>query len=227
MMKQTPAHEQHNQELLELIPKHCRKLIEVGCSSGALAREYKKINPQCWYLGIEIDRDYAQLASRYCDEVLTMNIETAPEEFYAGSHDADCWIFGDSLEHLVDPWRVLAAVRRALPADGCVVACIPNTQHWSVQARLACGDFRYEDSGLLDRTHLRWFTRATIVEMFQAAGFGSIKGRPRTFAEPGRERFLEAIRKMAETCGVDPKLAVADAMPVQYVIKALPVPIVS
>ncbi len=221
-MKQTPVHEQHNQELLEALPKDCRKLIEVGCSSGALAREYKAINPECRYVGIEIDQGYAQLAARYCDEVMVMNIESAAEDFYARNRDADCWVFGDSLEHLVDPWRILEEIRRVVPAHGCVVACIPNAQYWRVQARLACGDFRYEDSGILDRTHLRWFTRATMVEMFKAAGFGNIKGRPRAFSEPGSEPFLEAIRKMAEVCGADPRLAVSDAIPIQYVIKAAP-----
>jgi SAM-dependent methyltransferase len=222
-MKQTPPHEQHNPDLLEFVPATCRKLIEVGCSSGALAREYKKINPGCRYLGVEIDPDYAQLAGRYCDEVFMMNIEAASEEFNVSSSDADCWIFGDSLEHLVDPWRVLAKIRQGLTSDGCVVACIPNVQHWSVQARLCCGDFRYQDAGLLDRTHLRWFTRLTIIEMFQSAGFRIAEGRPRIFVEPERDPILEGIRKMAEICGADPALAVADAMPMQYVIRAIPV----
>lgn len=221
-MKQTPIHDQHNQELLESIPRDCRRLIEVGCSSGALAREYKKLNPQCDYLGIDVDSDYAQMAGRYCDRTLAMDIEAAPEEFYGAHSDVDCWIFGDSLEHLVDPWRVLTSIRRYLPAHGCVVACIPNAQYWRLQAQLACGDFRYEDSGILDRTHLRWFTRKTMVEMFKSSGYESIKGRPRAFREPGSEPFLDAIRRMATICGVDANQAVADAIPVQFVIRASP-----
>jgi SAM-dependent methyltransferase len=222
-MKQTPVHEQHNPDLLEVIPTTCRKLIEIGCSSGALAREYKKINPGSRYLGVEIDPDYVQLAGRYCDEVFMMSIEAATEEFAVSSRDADCWIFGDSLEHLVDPWRVLAKVRQGLPSNGCVVACIPNAQHWSVQARLCCGEFRYEEAGLLDRTHLRWFTRMTIIEMFQSAGFRIIEGRPRIFDEAKRDQILEVIGRMAKICGADPDLAMSDAMPLQYVIKAIPV----
>lgn len=222
-MKQTPVHEQHNADLLAFIPATCSKLIEIGCSSGALAREYKKINPGCRYLGVEIDSEYAQLAGRYCDEVFLVNIEAPSEEFNVSSEKADCWIFGDSLEHLVDPWRVLAKIRQGLPADGCVVACIPNAQHWSVQARLCCGQFRYEDAGLLDRTHLRWFTRMTIIEMFQSAGFRIDEGLPRIFDEPARDPFLEIIRKMAKSCGADPDIAASDAMPLQYVIKAVPV----
>lgn len=111
------------------------------------------------------------MAQRYCDETLVLNIEQADDTFWGSQGDKDCWIFGDTLEHLVNPWRVLQNIYECLPIDGVVVACIPNAQHWSIQARLSIGDFRYEDEGLLDRTHLRWFTRQTIIEIFQGAGF--------------------------------------------------------
>ena len=65
---------------------------------------------------------------------------------------SDCWVFGDSLEHLRDPWALLGRIRSHLPIEAHIVACIPNAQHWSVQARLNCGIFRYEDQGLLEPT---------------------------------------------------------------------------
>jgi hypothetical protein len=102
------------------------------------------------------------------------------------------------------------------------VACIPNAQHWSVQARLNCGMFKYEDSGLLDRTHLRWFTRLTIIELFKTSGFEIVEGMSRVFNEPGRDKVLAAIRTMAEATGADPKLAVDDAIPLQWVVRARP-----
>jgi len=145
--------------------------VEVGCSSGALAREYKKINDRCRYIGVDVMSQYIPLARRYCDSVLEMDIEAVDEDRLRESLPGDCWIFGDTLEHLRDPWALLGRIRNVIAADGCIVACIPNAQHWSVQARLNCGEFRYEESGLMDRTHLRWFTRETILEMFQQAGF--------------------------------------------------------
>ena len=105
---------------------------------------------------------------------------------------------------------------------GSVVVCIPNAQHWSVQARLNSGLFRYEDSGLLDRTHLRWFTRTTIYEMFESTGFDVVDGCSRTFNEPGREQVLAAIRQMAQAVGADPELAAQDATPLQWVFRAMP-----
>ncbi len=144
------------------------------------------------------------------------------ESFYAQYADYNVWIFGDVLEHLCYPWEVLARIRRSMPADGCIIVCLPNAQHWSVQAKLAVGDFRYENGGLMDRTHLRWFTRATMLEMFAGAGFKLEVGFPRIFGEMKNEYVIAAIRSMAIGIGADPDLAVQDSMPLQYVVKAVP-----
>jgi 2-polyprenyl-3-methyl-5-hydroxy-6-metoxy-1,4-benzoquinol methylase len=223
-MQQTPAHELHNADLLALIPTTVRRIVDVGCSSGALAREYKRLNPGCRYVGVDISPEYAVLAHRHCDEVHTLDVENADDATLA-KFDADCWVFGDVLEHLRDPWSVLSKVRSTIPADGYVVACIPNAQHWSVQARLSCGLFRYEDIGLLDRTHLRWFTRITILEMFEQAGFTIADFRPRVFDEPLSERVLPAVEVMARCLGANveqAQQAVDDAKVFQYVVRAVP-----
>jgi len=221
-MKQTPAHDFFNDDLLAFIPRDCWRVVEVGCSTGALARAYLRINPACRYIGVEIDRDYADAARKICAEVVVGDVEQMPAERFESLFACDCVIFGDILEHLRDPWDVLRRIRPLLRDGGRVVACIPNAQHWSVQARLACGLFRYEDSGLLDRTHLRWFTRITALELLQTSGFRVVEGRPRIFPEAERDRFLPAIMAMAEAAGVDPNQAVADALPLQYVMAAIP-----
>ena len=128
-MEQTPVHEQHNADLLSLIPISSKKLIEIGCSSGALAREFKKLVPEAHYRGVEIDANFADLARRYCDEVKTLNIESADEKFWSDNSDRNCWIFGDTLEHLHNPWRVLEKIHDVMPKGGTVVACIPHPQH--------------------------------------------------------------------------------------------------
>jgi len=221
VQKQTPVHQFHNPDLLKLMPANARRVVEIGCSSGALAREYKKLNPDVHYTGIEIDPGYAQLAREHCDRVLDMNIETACAELLAGDLAADCWVFGDVLEHLYDPWALLQKIREASAPGSSVVACIPNAQHWSVQARLSVGDFRYEDAGLFDRTHIRWFTLVTMLEMFTQAGWTVEAGVPRVFDEPQREKFLPVIHAMAAAAGRDPEMAVQDALPLQYVFRAV------
>ena len=219
-MKQTPAHETHNPDLLRLMPKHSRRVVEVGCSLGAFARAYKNIVLDCHYTGIEIDRDYAEASKRFCDRVLHSSIEALDDDAFDSLFPSDCWVFGDTLEHLQDPWGLLRKIRTRIAPGGCVVACIPNAQHWSVQARLSSGQFRYEEAGLLDRTHLRWFTRVTIGEMFEAAGFKIVEGGARTFAEPGRDKVLEAIRLLAQSVDADPEQAASDATAFQWVLRA-------
>ncbi len=217
------APQNYNHDLLKMIPANARGIIEVGCNNGALANVYKSINPSCLYTGIEIDKDNAERARSYCDSVLHLDIESVDEEFFkTHSAKSNVWIFGDVLEHLRNPWEVLARIRRALPADGCVVVCLPNAQHWSVQAKLCVGDFRYEDSGLLDRTHMRFFTRATMFEMFAGAGLKIEQGFPRIFQQLTNPKLVAAIKLMAEAVGADPELALQDSLPLQYVVKAVP-----
>lgn len=222
-MDQTPIHENHNPDLLAVMPPQARKIVEVGCSSGALAREYKKAHGSASrYIGIEIDESFAELARRHCDDVHVANIETATKLLWKKLAGADCWVFGDTLEHLKDPWTVLSQIRETIPETGTVVCCIPNAQHWSVQVRLNIGDFRYGESGLLDKTHLRWFTRQTIIEMFTGAGFEVTGLYSRIFNEPGRDGFVELLGQLAAKAGTDAKQAMQDALPLQYVLTAKP-----
>lgn len=197
------------------------RVIEVGCSSGALASAYKLRNPKSHYVGIEIEPGYAELASRSCDKVLVGDIQNLLQD---SSNDSvlhgECWIFGDTLEHMQDPWQVLQFIRRRMPPSGQVCACIPNMQHWSVQLRLNQGLIHYEDSGLLDRTHLRWFCRTTIIDLFESAGFRLNLLRPRIFSHPQAEAALKIIGQVAAQLGGKPELAIQDAAPLQYVIRA-------
>lgn len=220
-MKQTPVHDRHNADLLALVPIASRRLVEVGSSSGALAKAFKGLNPTCHYTGIEIDAEYAESSRRYCDVALNASIEDLSQAAFDALLPADCWIFGDTLEHLKDPWSLLKRIRDRASPETSIVACIPNSQHWSLQARLNCGEFRYEDAGLLDRTHLRFFTRTTMIEMFESTGFRIVEGKPRIFDEPTIE-VLEAVKMMAIAVGADPDQAANDAIPFQYVIRAIP-----
>jgi len=222
-MKQTPAHDIFNTDLLEIMPRGLKRVIEVGSSSGALARAYKAINSSCEYIGVEIDPDYAELSRSSCSQVVCGNIEHLEESKFEQLFPSDCWVFADVLEHLYDPWSVLRRIREKLQVDSHIIACIPNAQHWSVQARLNCGLFRYEDMGLLDRTHIRWFTRITIIELFQSTGFKIEQGLPRVMQGEPTQDQLAAIRDMAKAIGADPELSVSDAIPFQWVVRAVPV----
>ncbi len=212
----------YNLDVLKLIPANARTVVEVGCNDGALARAYKRINLTCKYTGIEADAARAERSRRFCDEVHQLDIESAHAAFFDNYSNCCVWILNDVLTHLQNPWDLMARIRMSMPSDGCVIVCMPNAQHWSVQAKLIIGDFRYTDGGLMDRAHLRWFTRATMLEMFSGAGFKLEAGFPRIFGELKNEHVIAAIRSMAIGVGADPDLAVQDSLPLQYVVKVVP-----
>ncbi len=221
-MKQTPAHSMVNNELLAMVPATTRRIVEVGCMLGALAQAVRQRQPNLHFVGIDIDPDYVQVAAAHCNETFAGDIETIDERRFNALFPSDCWIFGDCLEHLRDPWAVLRRIRDHIDADGCVLVCIPNAQHWSLQLRLAAGQFRYEDSGLLDRTHLRWFTRITLQEMFQQTGWLVERGVVRTLDSPLQPKMLDAVRAFARVAGLDEEMAAQDATVFQYVYKLVP-----
>lgn len=221
-MDQTPAHDGHNPDLLRLMDRPFSAVVEVGCSRGALARAYRRAFPNTPYTGIEIDAGYADTARKYCDRVLCGDIERLGGKEMESLFPSDCWVFGDTLEHLRDPWTVLRTIRQSISTSGQILACIPNAQHWSVIARLASGFFRYEDQGLLDRTHLRWFTRITMIELFQSTGFKVVEMLPRIFDEPMKEPFLPSVISLAVAAGTEGDIALRDCLPLQYVLRAVP-----
>lgn len=221
LMKQTPAHAVVNRDLLGLMPTSARRVVEVGCMHGALAQAFRAINPAVHYTGIDIDPDYAAVAQARCDVALAGDIERFDSAAMGQLFPSDCWVFGDCLEHLRDPWRVIKQIRQRIDADGCLVTCIPNAQHWSVQMRLATGLFRYEDSGLLDRTHVRWFTRVTMIEMFQQAGWRIESGLARRLPQEPPAALLDGVRAIARAGGADPEQAVQDAQVFQYLFKVV------
>lgn len=216
------ATDDHKADLLTVIPKEIARLVEVGCGRGNLAAAYKAGNPNAHFQGIEADAVAVRTARERCDAVFQLDIESAGQDFFTKFADTDCWIFDETLEQFSDPWEVLRRVRAIIPPTGSIVACINNAQHWSLLAKLSVGDFRYQDGGLLDRSHRRWFTRATILELFNNAGFRIVGGHSRIFDEPGYAAALPAIQLMARSFGADPELAANDSRATQYVIHAMP-----
>jgi SAM-dependent methyltransferase len=222
-MQNTPVHDHVNHDLLGLVPPGVERVVEVGCSSGAMGAAFLASNPACEYIGIEVTPEYAEIASERCSEVVVADIERMEDRAFEILFPTDCWIFGDVLEHLYDPWKTLRRLRASLSDRGCVVACIPNAQHWTLQGKLNIGEFRYEDAGLLDRTHIRWFTRKTIIELFDSSGYQIEEMGGRVFDEgPGRAQVMPSIRALATVLGHDADVAEQDAMPLQYLVRARP-----
>lgn len=147
------------------------RVLEVGCATGFMT-EHLTHSHDCSVTAIEVDAEAAARARHRGVEVIEGSIED-PDILARVSGPFDVVIFSDVLEHLVDPEAALRATVPLLAPGGHVVASIPNVAHWSIRLRLMAGRFRYTEGGILDRGHVRFFTRETIAEMFAAVGLAT------------------------------------------------------
>jgi 2-polyprenyl-3-methyl-5-hydroxy-6-metoxy-1,4-benzoquinol methylase len=144
-----------------------KRVLDVGCSSGYLARPL--VARGCTVVGIERDPAAAELARAVCEEVLVGDVESLELPFERGSFDVV--LCGDLVEHLRDPGAFLERARPLLRADGRLVLSTPNVANWANRLGLLAGRWTYSDRGILDRTHLHLFTRASLVETLEDAGY--------------------------------------------------------
>jgi 2-polyprenyl-3-methyl-5-hydroxy-6-metoxy-1,4-benzoquinol methylase len=159
-------------ELLECVTGDCKRVLEVGCGTGATGALVKQTFPGAWYAGLEIDEKAADIARARLDQVITGNLETLDIEKAGLSRESfDLIICADVLEHLYDPWKALHRLRDFLRPGGKVLASIPNTQNIHLIQHLAAGHWTYSDFGLLDATHIRFFTLGEIVKLFHGTGY--------------------------------------------------------
>jgi len=144
-----------------------KKVLDVGCGAGYLDAELKKRG--CYVVGIEINEDALKTARKHCDHVITQNVEYLEEVPYP-----DCFfdviVYGDVLEHLVSPELVMRRLKRYLASNGYIVASIPNVGYWRIRIKLLTGKFEYEGGGIMDRTHLRFFTINSAISLVEKTG---------------------------------------------------------
>ncbi|MDP1853442.1 MAG: class I SAM-dependent methyltransferase [Candidatus Omnitrophota bacterium] len=156
-------------EMLGYIPKTARKILDAGCGAGLFGEEIKqKLNAEVW--GIEIDEKAASLARNKIDKLFVGDIYNLlgelPDTYF------DCVVFNDSLEHLADPFTVLNKIKAKLTKEGIIVCAIPNMRYFKILKELLIKkQWKYQDSGILDKSHLRFFTQKSIEGMFKALGY--------------------------------------------------------
>ena len=159
-------------EVAPHIPAGVTSALDVGCGRGGFGATLRRaLGPGARIVGIEPVASQAERArSAGFDEVVCDYFPT--QDTSLGTFDLVC--FNDVLEHLVDPWQVLRETQDWLTPGGHVLAAIPNIQYWPAIIDLFNGRWDYTESGLMDRTHLRFFTRKTIVELFDQSGYDVI-----------------------------------------------------
>ena len=179
-----------------LVPLDATRILELGCSSGRLGAAIKA-RQHATITGVELDELYAKEAEASIDRVIC----SSAEEFVAApaldSAPFDCLIAADVLEHLVDPWDVLSKSVRMLAPGATVIVSVPNVLYWP-QFRRLLFERRWprDDSGIFDRTHLRWFTWSDAVELVEQAGLDLVKVVPIYWARGPR---LILYRTVART----------------------------
>jgi 2-polyprenyl-3-methyl-5-hydroxy-6-metoxy-1,4-benzoquinol methylase len=146
-----------------------KRVLELGCASGYMARVMTE-RFGCTVTGVERDPGAAREASRVCRRVVVADLDQDDWAAPLGEARFDVVVCADVLEHLRQPARILAELRARLVPDGCIVASVPNVAHAAVVAELLAGRFTYRPLGLLDETHLRFFTRQSVYECFERAG---------------------------------------------------------
>jgi ubiquinone/menaquinone biosynthesis C-methylase UbiE len=156
-------------EVICLIPAGTRRLLDVGCGAGATARAAKeKLGiEEIW--GIESVEQAAAKARERLDRVIVGDAESiqvpAPDGYF------DVLLCADFLEHTRDPWQTLEKLARWLAPQGALIVSLPNLRHLRPLVHIVLDRFEYEESGILDRTHLRFFTRSSMRSLIEGAGF--------------------------------------------------------
>lgn len=155
-------------DVLAMIPTTARRVADLGCGGGRLGQNLKARQPaEVW--GVERDPQAAAHASRRLDRVVVGNLDE--DSWSLPAAEMDVIVCADVLEHLRHPEKLLRRCQNWLSPGGCVIASLPNIQHYSVVSGLLEGNFTYEAAGLLDEDHVRLFTRREIEKLFFRTGF--------------------------------------------------------
>jgi 2-polyprenyl-3-methyl-5-hydroxy-6-metoxy-1,4-benzoquinol methylase len=187
-----------------------KDVLDVGCGFATTSQHIQKLGNRV--TGVESSTEAVQVARKRIEQVFESDLQQ-----FAIDRKYDAIIFADVLEHLAWPVRVLKRYMPMLKPGGSVIVSLPNVGLWSVRLGLLFGRFHYDDTGVLDRTHLRFFTRANAVAMLSEANLRVVR---RTY-NPGLARPLVPLaKKMLGGGGGDPS-AILESKPYRIYLKAV------
>jgi 2-polyprenyl-3-methyl-5-hydroxy-6-metoxy-1,4-benzoquinol methylase len=194
------------------------RVLELGPATGYMSRAL--VERGCSVVGIEVDPEMAERAAEVCERVIVGDLDALDLDAELGEERFDAIVAADVLEHLKDPLEALTRLRRFLKPDGCFVISVPNVAHGSVRLALLSGNFEYQKAGLLDSTHLRFFTRETLEQLLDDAELGLAELRRHDLDLEASEVPFDASvvsAALREELERDP-----DSRTYQFVAKAIP-----
>ena len=224
----TTYHQNPRTEIASFIAEPPGTVLDIGCGGGATGRLIKEKFPGTRVIGIEINPRAAEFARQYLDQVICAAIDDVDLAAEAPGAAISTVLLLDVLEHLYDPWRALSRIRSWLAPGTRVLASVPNIRNLAVLDELAGGRFQYAENGVLDVTHVRFFTKDELRRMFEETGYLVRALEPLTQPEmvdrlvvrrrPGR---LDTRNVSIAFRGMDD---LEDLYAFQYVVDAVPAP---
>src|SRR5712691_9983478 len=197
-------------------------VLDLGAATGKLGM-YLRDHKDCIVDGVEVDAAMAAVARPHYRRLLEIDLEQVPLQQELGGNLYDAIVCADVLEHLRDPGRVLAQLPPLLARGGRVLLSIPNIGYAGVVAELLAGEFKYRPLGLLDSTHLRFFTRSTLLEFLGEHGLGALSIRC-VVREPSETEFVGTAIEMLPPSVRQALCDAPDALTYQFIVEAAPGP---
>lgn len=204
-------------EVVKMVPSTITRVMEIGCGMGATALDLKE-KYGAEVVGIEINSKVGEIAEHNLDKVIVGDIEQIDvSEQNLGRFD--CIICADVLEHLRDPWSLLSKLEKLLSKQGVVIISVPNASNIEVLYELMQGNFIYKDSGILDRTHLRFFTRNTLSTLVQEGmTLEEIQTTTLNYSDEHKQ-FIDYLQRLGKKFGLNTDHLQTDAFSYQYLIR--------
>jgi 2-polyprenyl-3-methyl-5-hydroxy-6-metoxy-1,4-benzoquinol methylase len=150
------------------VPLDAKDVLDIGCANGLFGQMLKK-RQECVVTGIDQDTELINTARARLDNVISGDIEEIIDRGSLGRFD--CILCGDVLEHLENPWKVISGLRRHLKKGGLFIASVPNMANWAIVYEMLRGRWDYVPFTILSGTHIRFFTRESLRECFEDAGY--------------------------------------------------------
>ncbi len=177
-------------DLWGYIPRGTGRVLDVGCATGEVGAALKRQGGVREVVGLEFSPEAAAEARGRLDRVIEGDVESLDAPYPDGYFDL--LLYADLLEHLKNPWDVVVRHRRLLRPGGLAVASLPNIGHYSTLLMLLRHRWRYEERGIMDGTHLRFFDRAGLRNLFRQAGYREVRIYRRGGEGP-KQRLLRAL----------------------------------
>ena len=199
-----------------------KRVLDVGCGPGNLATILSRMGNVV--VGIDKDDGALAAAQRVCERTIAADLDDAELGELVADERFDVVVFADVLEHVRNPVKLLTSSRRVLREAGCIIVSIPNVAHGAVRLALLRGRFEYQQLGILDDTHLRFYTRESVLRLLSESGFAAVRLERTTASVFERSDLVPLVRREDyDAAVVADVMRDEDAETLQFVVRAAPV----